>query len=142
MTVFIVVHFVKMFVWDSSVLNQYSYYRDFYCSWPASRLYDIAIVGYSTPPGQQVSEILWNITIPVWLKPHIYHVLFLLLNAWHFYTTKKRNTLHGHYFFVLGAQFWTTGLFGRLSDCQWILYCTIIQCSEYTNISKSKCNIL
>ena len=36
MTVFIVLHFVKRFVWD--FLNSYSYYRDFFCLGPASRL--------------------------------------------------------------------------------------------------------
>ena len=90
-----------------SSLYQYSYYRDFFCLGPASRLRDRhrhvwvryidttkitvwcmssilihttyfsvytiwsselyrAIVSYITTPGQQVSAILWNITITVW----------------------------------------------------------------------------
>ena len=40
MTVIIVLHFVKRFVWDCSVFNQYSYYRDFLCSGTESRLCD------------------------------------------------------------------------------------------------------
>ena len=40
MTVFIVLNFVKTFVWDRSVFTQYSYYCDFSCSGPASRLSD------------------------------------------------------------------------------------------------------
>ena len=35
---FIVLHFFKMFVWYIFVFTQYSYYRDFFCSGPASRL--------------------------------------------------------------------------------------------------------
>ena len=38
MTVFIVLHFVKRFVWYLFVFTQYSYYRDFFCLGPASRL--------------------------------------------------------------------------------------------------------
>ena len=38
MTVFIVVHLVKRFVWDRSVFTQHSYYREFFCSGPASRI--------------------------------------------------------------------------------------------------------
>ena len=56
--------------------------------------------------------------------------LFIYFNAWHFYTTKYRNTLHSHYFVVLGAQFWTTGCFERLANCQCILHRTIILSSE------------
>ena len=37
-TVFIVVHLVKRFVWDRSVFTQHSYYREFFCSGPASRI--------------------------------------------------------------------------------------------------------
>ena len=133
-TVFIVLHFVRSFVWDCSVLTQYSYYRDLYCSWPASRLRDRAIVDYIPPPGQQVSAILWNITIHVWLKSQVHCVTYFFLNAWHLYITKYRNTLHIHYFIVLGARFQTTGIFERLVDCQCILHCTIIQSSEYHNI--------
>ena len=40
MTVFIVLYFVKRFVWDHSVFTQYSYYCDFFCSGPAPRLRD------------------------------------------------------------------------------------------------------
>ena len=76
----LVLHFVKRFVWYHSVLSQYSYFRDFYCSWPASRLRDRTIVGYSPPPGQQVSEILWNINITVWLKSQVHHVYFFLMH--------------------------------------------------------------
>ena len=36
---FIVLHFVFKIVWDRSVFTQYSYYRDFFCSGPASRLH-------------------------------------------------------------------------------------------------------
>ena len=70
----IVLQSVKRFVWDHSVLTQYSYYRDFYCSWPASRLHDRGIVGYIPQLYQQVSTILWNITITVWLKWQVHHV--------------------------------------------------------------------
>ena len=63
--VFIVLHFVKRFVSDSSVLFQCSYYHDFYCSWPASRLRYRAIVGYSPPTGQHISAIFLNVTITV-----------------------------------------------------------------------------
>ena len=37
-TVFTVLHFVKRCMCDRSVLTQYSYYSDFFCSWPALRL--------------------------------------------------------------------------------------------------------
>ena len=39
-TIFIVLQFVKSFVWDWSVFTQYSYYCDFLCSRPESRLCD------------------------------------------------------------------------------------------------------
>ena len=39
-TVFIVLHFVKMFVWDRSVFNKYSYCCDLFCLGPKSRLCD------------------------------------------------------------------------------------------------------
>ena len=35
-----------------------------------------AIVSYSSTPSQQVSVILWNITIPVWLKLQVHCVTF------------------------------------------------------------------
>ena len=76
MTVFIVLHFVKRFLWDCSVWTQYSYYRDFYYLWPESHLRDCAIVGYSPPPGQHVSTIFWNITITVWLKSQAHHIAY------------------------------------------------------------------
>ena len=40
MTVFIVLHFVKIIVWYHSVFTQYSYYRDFFCLGSTSRLRD------------------------------------------------------------------------------------------------------
>ena len=116
----IFLHFVKMIVWDCSVLTQYSYYRHFYCLWPASRLHDCAIVGYNPTPDQQVSVILWNINITVWLKSQVYHVTYFLINVWRFYTTKYKNTLHSHFFVVLGDCFQTTGLFGRRADFLYI----------------------
>ena len=48
-----------------SVLTQYSYNRNFYCSWPASYIRGRSIVGYSPPQGQQVSTTLQNSTIIV-----------------------------------------------------------------------------
>ena len=63
----IVLNVVKSFLWDRSVLTQYSYYRDLFCSGPASRLRYCVIVGYSPTPSQQVSAILWNDTTTVWL---------------------------------------------------------------------------
>ena len=125
-----VLHFVKRFVLYRSVLTQYSYYREFYYLWPASHLRDRAIVGYIPTLGQQVCAILWNITITVWLKAQVHHVTLLIINAWYFYTTKYRNTLHSHYFFVLGTRFWTTCIFKQLADCQCILQRTIILSSE------------
>ena len=74
----IVLHFVKRFVWDRSVLTQYIYYRDFYCLWAVSRIRDCAIVGYSPPPDQQSIVILWHITITVWLKSKVNRVTFLI----------------------------------------------------------------
>ena len=43
----IVLHLVKRFVWYLSIFTKYSYYREFYCSWPASRLCDRDIVDFS-----------------------------------------------------------------------------------------------
>ena len=41
MTVFYtILHIVDIFVWDRSIFTQYSYYCDFFCSGPASRLRD------------------------------------------------------------------------------------------------------
>ena len=37
---FIVLHLVKMFVWYLFVFTQYSYYREFFCLGPASRLHE------------------------------------------------------------------------------------------------------
>ena len=117
---------LQWFVWYRSALKQYSYYRDIYCSWSASRLCDYAIVSYSPPPCQQVSEILWNITINVLLKSQVYYVTYFLNNAWQFFTKRYRNTLHSHYFIILSARFWTTGIFGRLAEFRCILHRTII----------------
>ena len=60
------------------------------------------IFSYIPTPGQQVSAILWNITIIFWLIPQVYRVTFFF-NAWHFYTTKYWNTLHSHFFLTRRA---------------------------------------
>ena len=91
-----VLHLVKMFVWNRLVLTQYSYYRDFYCLWPSSPLHDCTIVGYSPPTGQQLSAILWNINLTVWLN-HRFIILPIKKKCKTFFTTKYRNTLHSHY---------------------------------------------
>ena len=117
MTVFIVLHFVKEFLWNIFVFTQYIYYCDLFSSGPASRPYDChchvwvryfnttkitawcmslilihmtyfsvytiwiseqyrAIVSYSPTASQQVSEILWNITITVWFQSQVHRVFF------------------------------------------------------------------
>ena len=101
-----------------------------------------AIVSYSPTPGQQASAILWIITIIFWLQSQVHCVTFFLLNVWHFYITKYRNTLHSHYFFVPGRQFWTTGRFKVLADCQWFFKRANIISSKLHNISKGECDIL
>ena len=63
-------------------------------------------------------------------------------NAWNFYITKYRNTLHSHYSVVPGARFWTTGHFKVLSNCKCISHLAIILSSKQHTISKVKCNIL
>ena len=68
--------------------------------------------------------------------------LLSFLNAWNYYITKYRNTLHSHYFVVRGAGFWTTGRFRVIADCRCILHRAIILSSKYYNISKGKCDIL
>ena len=117
---FILLHFIKSLVWYQSDFIQYSYYRDFFCLGPASRLCDShglvwvcyfdttkimfwcmslilihmtyfsvytifisehyrVIVSYIPKPGQQVSAILWNITITVWLQSQFHRVTFLFI---------------------------------------------------------------
>ena len=134
MNFYIVLHFVNTFVWDCSVLTQYSYYPYFYCLWPMPSLRDCAIVGYSSPTGQQgkydIFKYYYNCLIKI--TGSSCYLLFCF-NAWYFYTTKYRNTLPSNYFVVLGAPFWTIGLFERLADCQCIFHRTIILLSEYHN---------
>ena len=122
LTVFIVLHFVKRFVWDCSAFTQYSSYCELFCLGPASRLRDRhrhgwvcyidtkkitvwcmssilihmtyfsvykkyisehyrAIVSYSPTPSQQVSVILWNITITFWLKSQVHRVTFFIFKC-------------------------------------------------------------
>ena len=87
-----------MFVWDRSVLTEYSYYREFYCLWPVSHLRDYDIVGYNPPPGQQVSEILWNITTTVWLKSQVHHVTYYLVLMHDIFTPQNTET---HYTVII-----------------------------------------
>ena len=72
----IVLQVVKRFVRYLSVFTQCSYSRDLFFSWSASRLRDRAIVGYIPTPGQQVSAILWNININVWLQSQIHSLTY------------------------------------------------------------------
>ena len=122
----IVLNFVKSFVWYCSFLTQYSYYRDLYCSWPSSHLFDCAIVGYSLSPVKQLSEIFWSITITVWLKSQFHRVTFFFLMH-DIFTPQNIET---HNTVILGEWFWTTGIFKRLAYCRCILHCAIILPSE------------
>ena len=88
----IVLHFVKRFEWNRSVLTQYSYYHDFFSLWPASRLCDHAIFGYSPLPGQRVSTILWNITTTVWIKSQVHHVSYYFVLIHDIFTPKNTET--------------------------------------------------
>ena len=140
MTVFnTVLHVVDMFVWDCSFFNQYSYYRDFFCSWPASRLHDRnchmwvryidttiftfwrissilihmtyfsvyticisenykAIASYSPKPIQQVSAILWNITITNWLQSQVHCVTYYFVLTHEIFTSQNKGT---HYTVII-----------------------------------------
>ena len=89
-TVFIVLHFVKRFVWDRSVFIQYSYNRDFFCSVPASRLRDHVIVGYSPTPGQQLSKILLNINITIWLQSQVHRVTYYFVLMHDIFTPQNK----------------------------------------------------
>ena len=102
---FIVLHFVKRFVWESSVLPQWIYYCDFYFLCPSSRLRDRAIIGYGSPTWSIVNcntvKYYYNFLIKITASS--YYLLFCF-NAWYSYTTKYWNTLHSLYFIVLGAR--------------------------------------
>ena len=76
------------------------------------------IVGYSPTPGQQICEILWNITITVGFQSHIYRATCNFFSCLKFFTSQKyRSTLPSHYFVVPGTIFWTAGRFEGLADC-------------------------
>ena len=137
----IVLHFVKKFVWYWSVCTQYTYYRDFFCLGPASRLchfhrlvwvqyfhttiitiwcmssilihityvrvYTIcisenyrAIVSYSPTPGQQISVILWNITITVWLQSQVHRLTYYFVLIHNIFTSQNTGT---HYIVIISS---------------------------------------
>ena len=92
MALFIVLHVVKSFMWNCSVFTQYSYYRDFFCSGAALRLRDCAIVGYSSTPGEQVSAILLDITITLWLKSQVCRVTYYFVLMHDIFTSQNAET--------------------------------------------------
>ena len=119
----------KIMVWCMSSILIHMIYFSIYTIFISEHYR--AIVSYCPTPSQQVSVIFWNITITFWLQSQVRSVTcFCFFNAWHFYITKYRNTLHRHYFVVTGTQFWTTGRFKVLADCQCILHHAIIISSK------------
>ena len=80
----------KIMVWFMSSILIHLTYFSVYTIW-ISEHYRVT-VSYSQTSGQQVSAILWNITITVWLQSQVHRVTYFFYNAWHFYIKKYRNT--------------------------------------------------
>ena len=94
-----------------------------------------AIVGYSPTPGQQVGEILRNITITVGFQSQIYLVIHYFVFMLEIFTSQKyRNTLPSNYFVIPGAIFRTSGCFEGLASCLCILYSIKILSRKYHSI--------
>ena len=57
-----------------------------------------AIVGYSPTPGQQVSAILWNITVTVWLQSQVYWFTYYFVLMREIFTSQNTET---HYTVII-----------------------------------------
>ena len=56
------------------------------------------IVSYSPTPGQQVSAILWNITVTVWLQSQVHRVTYCFVLMHEIFTSQNSGT---HYTVII-----------------------------------------
>ena len=101
----------KIMVWCISSILIHMTYSSVYKIWISEHYR--AIDSYSPTPSQQVSEILWSITITVWLQSQVHPVTYYFVLMHEIFTSQNTET---HY----------TVIILLLADFQCILHRVII----------------
>ena len=86
----------KITVWCMSSILIHVTYFSVYTIWISEHYR--AIVSYSPTPGQQVSAILWNITITVWLQSQVHRVTYYFVLMHDIFTSQNTGT---HYTVII-----------------------------------------